>query len=71
MVTGLSPHLSRLASFWLTTRAQDARNDMAFVYGPVQGFSYSIMYVLEGDEVFIIAVSHYRRRPGYWRSRLR
>jgi plasmid stabilization system protein ParE len=38
---------------------------------PVQGFSYSIVYALEGDEVFIIAVSHYRRRPGYWRSRLR
>jgi plasmid stabilization system protein ParE len=37
---------------------------------PIQGFSYSIVYALEGDEVFIIAVSHYRRRPGYWRSRL-
>jgi len=38
---------------------------------PVKGFSYSIVYVLEGDEVFIIAVAHHRRRPGYWRSRLR
>jgi toxin ParE1/3/4 len=38
---------------------------------PVEGFSYSIVYVLEGDDVFIIAVRHHRRRPGYWRSRLR
>ena len=38
---------------------------------PVQGFSYSIVYALEGDDVFIIAVRHHRRRTGYWRSRLR
>jgi len=38
---------------------------------PVTGFSYSIVYVLEGENVFIIAVAHHRRRPGYWRSRLR
>src|SRR5258708_5751119 len=37
----------------------------------IQGFSYSIVYTLEGDDVFIIAVRHHRRRPGYWRSRLR
>jgi hypothetical protein len=38
---------------------------------PVQGFSYSIVYTLEDDDVFIIAVRHHRRRTGYWRSRLR
>ena len=38
---------------------------------PVQGFSYSIVYTLNGNDVFIIAVRHHRRRPGYWRSRLR
>jgi|SRR5438067_971166 len=38
---------------------------------PVNGFFYSIVYTLEGDEVFIIAVAHHRRRPGYWRARLR
>jgi len=37
----------------------------------IQGFSYSIVYTLDGDDVFIIAVAHHRRRPGYWRSRLR
>jgi len=38
---------------------------------PVKGFSYEIVYVLDEDQVFIVAVSHHRRRPGYWRSRLR
>ncbi|HEV7486043.1 MAG TPA: type II toxin-antitoxin system RelE/ParE family toxin [Thermoanaerobaculia bacterium] len=37
---------------------------------PVQGFSYSIVYTLDEDEVFIVAVRHHRRLPGYWRSRL-
>jgi plasmid stabilization system protein ParE len=38
---------------------------------PIHGFSYSIVYTVKGEDVFIIAVRHYRRRPGYWRSRLR
>ena len=33
-------------------------------------FPFSLVYRLRGDEVEIIAVSHGRRRPGYWRSRL-
>ena len=37
---------------------------------PVEGFSYEVVYALEGDNVFILAVAHHRRRPGYWLSRL-
>jgi len=32
---------------------------------------YGVYYRLRGDELIIIAVAHHRRRPGYWRSRLR
>ena len=32
---------------------------------------YGIFYQVRGDELIIIAVAHHRRRPGYWRSRLR
>ncbi|MDP9360218.1 MAG: type II toxin-antitoxin system RelE/ParE family toxin [Acidobacteriota bacterium] len=32
---------------------------------------YSIYYRLRDEELIIIAVAHHRRRPGYWRSRLR
>ncbi|MGH7323117.1 MAG: type II toxin-antitoxin system RelE/ParE family toxin [Candidatus Rokuibacteriota bacterium] len=33
-------------------------------------YPFSLVYVLRGDEVEVVAVAHGRRRPGYWRSRL-
>ena len=33
-------------------------------------FPFSIIYVPEAERVWIIAVAHQRRRPGYWRTRL-
>lgn len=32
-------------------------------------FPYSIVYSVEPDAIWIIAVAHQRRRPGYWRNR--
>ncbi|MDD5059071.1 MAG: type II toxin-antitoxin system RelE/ParE family toxin [Sideroxydans sp.] len=32
-------------------------------------FSYTLRYVLRGDEVWIVAVSHQHRRPDYWVAR--
>ncbi len=32
-------------------------------------FPFSLVYLLRGSEVEVIAVAHGRRRPGYWRSR--
>jgi plasmid stabilization system protein ParE len=32
-------------------------------------FPYSILYRIRNDEIFIVAVAHDRRRPGYWRHR--
>ena len=32
-------------------------------------FPYSLVYRVVGDAVQIVAVSHHRRRPGYWRHR--
>ena len=37
----------------------------------ITGFRYDIVYVIRGDLIYIIAVAHHRRRPGYWRSRVR
>jgi toxin ParE2 len=34
-------------------------------------FRYNVIYLIDGDEVVIVAVAHHRRRPGYWRDRLR
>lgn len=33
-------------------------------------FSYTLRYVLRGDEVWIMAVSHQHRRPDYWVERV-
>jgi plasmid stabilization system protein ParE len=34
-------------------------------------FGYSLIYTIEKDRVLILAVAHYRRRPGYWIGRVR
>ena len=35
----------------------------------VPGFPYALVYNLASDHLFIIAVAHLHRRPGYWRER--
>ena len=34
-------------------------------------FPYSLVYFLEPQVVNVVAVAHEKRRPGYWRKRLR
>jgi toxin ParE1/3/4 len=36
----------------------------------VPRFLYLLLYRVERERIFIVAVAHPRRRPGYWRSRL-
>lgn len=33
-------------------------------------FPFSLIYAHHADNIFILAVAHQRRRPGYWRTRL-
>lgn len=33
-------------------------------------FPYSLMYVVEDSELFIVAVAHQSKRPAYWVDRL-
>lgn len=35
-----------------------------------QGFPYAVIYRIVGDRVQVIAVTHQRRNPKYWRGRL-
>jgi plasmid stabilization system protein ParE len=35
----------------------------------VRSFPYSVFYGTDEDEVVIVAVAHYRKRPGYWLKR--
>jgi len=36
----------------------------------VPGFPFTVLYELHQEDIFIAAVMHHRRRPGYWRKRL-
>jgi len=35
----------------------------------VPGFPYNIIYQVWEDYIYLVAVAHHRRRPGYWRER--
>jgi plasmid stabilization system protein ParE len=34
-------------------------------------FSYNLSYAIEADAIVIVAVAHQRKRPNYWRARLK
>jgi len=36
----------------------------------VSGFPYGLLYKAESDRIFVVAVAHLSRRPGYWRARV-
>ena len=36
---------------------------------PLNHFPYNILYAVEPDVILIVAVSHQKRRPRYWRTR--
>jgi hypothetical protein len=36
----------------------------------VPKFPYGLLYRIEPARIYIVAVMHLHRRPGYWRSRL-
>jgi plasmid stabilization system protein ParE len=35
----------------------------------VPGFPFSIVYRASEDEVYLVAIAHQHRRPGYWQRR--
>ena len=34
-------------------------------------FAYGLIYRVEPERIYIMAVAHLRRRPGYWKKRLK
>jgi plasmid stabilization system protein ParE len=38
---------------------------------PLNHFPYNILYAVEPDLILIVAVAHQKRRPRYWRARIK
>ncbi|HLA09446.1 MAG TPA: type II toxin-antitoxin system RelE/ParE family toxin [Pyrinomonadaceae bacterium] len=36
----------------------------------VSGFPHTVLYEIESDRIYVAAVMHQHRRPGYWRKRV-
>ena len=34
------------------------------------GFPYRLVYLVQPDELVVVAVAHEKRKPGYWRDRV-
>jgi plasmid stabilization system protein ParE len=37
----------------------------------IHRFPYGILYSVEADSIFVLAIMHLRREPGYWKDRLK
>ena len=35
----------------------------------VARFPYNVLYRIEDEHIFILAIMHHRRKPGYWKRR--
>lgn len=47
----------------------DSVNDVAIRRARVAEFPYGVVFLETGDAIWILAVMHLHRRPGYWRER--
>jgi plasmid stabilization system protein ParE len=46
-----------------------AEFEYPFRHPPMRRFPHSLIYTIEINRIWIIAVAHQRRQPGYWHER--
>lgn len=49
--------------------ARHVPEDLGVRHAPIKGFPFHFVYLPTGDEIRVLAIAHYRRRPGYWLNR--
>lgn len=66
-VAAVHKAVDEIAEFPLATQVQraDIRKKV------LRHFSYNLFYAIEADAIVIVAVAHQRKRPNYWRARLK
>lgn len=37
----------------------------------IERFPYSVVFAQHDNDVFVLAFAHHKRRPGYWRNRIK
>ena len=52
-------------------RSDVATSDLDLRSAIVRRFNYVIHFLIEGEEVQIVAIAHAARRPGYWLRRVK
>lgn len=72
---GLEEAFAAEVNHTVARAAENAELGTPYVYRTHQlllsRFRYSVVYMIRPDEVWIVAVAHQRRRPGYWRRRMK
>jgi plasmid stabilization system protein ParE len=60
------------AAVALATELPEAGSPWKFATRRVfpKNFPYAVVYRIEQDVIIIVVVAHFRRKPGYWRSRV-
>lgn len=38
-------------------------------YAGLGRFPFKVVYQLQGEEIYVVALAHYSRNPGYWKNR--
>jgi toxin ParE1/3/4 len=61
--------VEQAVSFLRTYPEAGAPIDRSFRRVLVRRFPYAVIYRLDPDGAFVVAVGHVRRRPGYWLHR--
>ena len=61
-------------------RAVDSIAEMPITWPAIEGdlrrrlvrrFPFGILYRIESDKIVVVAVAHLRRKPGYWKERIK
>jgi hypothetical protein len=37
----------------------------------IRRFPYGVLYKIESEEIIIVAIAHLRKKPGYWKKRVK
>jgi plasmid stabilization system protein ParE len=67
--TGFEAEVEKLLKLIERSPEMFPRYDDEHRYAVLRRYPYSIVYQIESDRSYVVAVPHAKRRPGYWHGR--